>query len=329
MSNNTESYNREKLEKSRNVRNDVLIIILFVCVIVMGLSAIFIGGATAPGSVTAFYRVFIAALIFFPVFIFNRIKFSLNKSRNEPDGKGKLHKRETIFALLGGMCFGIDMACWSTGVKISGAALPTLLANTSVIWTALAGLLIFREKLKAFFWVGLGLAGMGVVLIFFSAFRTGVHKLDGYLLGVTAGFFYGVFFIFTQSARKKLATLDFFWISCSASAAVLFIFNLIFGYRLTGYPTSDLYIFLTVGLVSQIAVWMTLNFLQGHLPGSLISPALLGQPVMAALFGWIILGQGLSLVQIIGGGNCSDRNCRNLPFTIKKENSLIFLLIFN
>ena len=43
-------------------------------------------------------------------------------------------RRAIWIAILGGVLFAADLATWATGVTLSGATAPTLLANTAPVW---------------------------------------------------------------------------------------------------------------------------------------------------------------------------------------------------
>jgi drug/metabolite transporter (DMT)-like permease len=47
--------------------------------------------------------------------------------------------------------------------------------------------------------------------------------------------------------------------------------------------------------------WLAINYALGHLPASVVSVTLLGQPVLTAVFAVPLLGQALSQAQLLGG----------------------------
>ena len=83
---------------------------LGVGVVILGFSAIFIRLANAPGVVSAFYRVGIAALVMGIPF-YRRVRA----------GKSQLTRRGVWIALLAGLFFGIDLALWASGIMLGGA----------------------------------------------------------------------------------------------------------------------------------------------------------------------------------------------------------------
>ena len=121
-------------------------------VIILGLSAPMVRGANAPGVVTSFYRMTIGALALTP--------WGIAAVRRLP------RPQALTWAVLGGLLFGSALALWATGITLSGATMPTLMANTSPIWVGLGARLFFKERQPYGFWLGVlvALVGAGLVL---------------------------------------------------------------------------------------------------------------------------------------------------------------------
>ncbi len=255
----------------------------------LSFSAIFVRWAGAPGAVSAFYRMAIATTLMAGPF-FREVK-----------AKGMLPRQGLQFALLGGLFFAADLGFWSTGVVLSGATNPTLLANTAPLWVGLGALVIFREELNATFWAGLVLAMSGAVTILgLDALRATSFGL-GSLLGLLAGVFYGGYFLITQRGRETLDALTYFWPAAVTSSLSLLLVSVALGQPLTGYPTHTYLNFLGMAVVSQVMGYLAINYALGHLPASLVAPTMLGQPVVTALLAVPLLGEGLVLWQAAGG----------------------------
>jgi len=262
---------------------------LGVGILSLGFSAIFVRWANAPGIVTSFYRMAIAtALLAWP--FYRRVKAT-----------GNLSRRGLRFAVLGGLFFTGDLALWATGVVLSGATNPTLLANTAPLWVGLGTLILFRERLTAMFWVGLLLAMTGAVVILGLDSLRAVSFGVGTLLGLLAGIFYGGYFLITQRGRETLDSLTYFWPAAVSSTLGLLILNLVLRQPLTGYPASAYLNFLALGLVPQVLGYLAINHALGYLPASIVSPTMLGQPVVTAILAGPLLGEALSLWQALGG----------------------------
>jgi len=70
---------------------------------------------------------------------------------------------------------------------------------------------------------------------------------------------------------------------------------------LTGYSAVTYLNFLALSLISQVVGYLVINDALGHLPASIVSPTLLGQPVVTALLAGLLLGEVLSAWHIAGG----------------------------
>ena len=263
---------------------------LIIGVILIGLSPILIKLAHAPGVVTAFYRLSIGTLGLIIPFIVSL------RNLEKP-----ISKRGILLAFLGGICLASDMALWTTGIVASNATLPTLVGNMAPIWVGLGALLIFKEKQGFGFWSGLFLAIIGLVLLASKDVFKSDGTVKGIILGLLAGIFYAGFLLFTQSGRQYLNTISYLFISSLSTTIVLGIFMLLFKYEFTGYDNYTWGLWIIMGLGFQIGAWYLINYSQGYLPASLVSPTLLGQPVVTAIVSFLFLREIFSFTHILGG----------------------------
>ena len=261
---------------------------LSVGLIAIGFSAIFVRQAGVPGTVASVYRMAIPTVILAAPAI---------KRLRKRKGSGPPLR----WAVLGGFIFALDLSFWASGVVISGATIPTLLANTAPVWVGLGALLFFREELPRKFWFGLAIALLGTALVLgLEPLRS--MSLDlGALLGLLAGIFYGAYFLITQIGRKSLDVLSYFWVSGVSATAALFVFNLLLNQPMWGFTSKTYFNLLALGLISQGVGLLAINYVQGFLPATIVSTTLLGQPVVTALLAGPLLGEKLQLGQIVGG----------------------------
>jgi len=265
-------------------------IALFTGLFSIGFAAILVSLADAPGTVSAFYRMTIAAALVALPFL-----------RQTSARKKPLPGLGIRLALLGGALFALDVAFWATGITISGAATPTLMANTAPIWVGLGSMLIFHERLTKIFWFGLALAMFGALMVLGAEFNEGIQLGLGTLLGLIAAIFYGAYYLVTQRGRVYLNTLSYFWITTFTASLVLLGLNFLLGNSLVGYSTQTYLAFLGLGIIAQTLGWLTINYAQGFLPASVVAPTLLGQPVVTAFLAVILLGETFSAWHILGG----------------------------
>ncbi|MBP9502560.1 MAG: DMT family transporter [Candidatus Promineofilum sp.] len=253
----------------------------------MAFSGIFVSLAGAPGAVSGFYRMAVAAFVL-------AIPFMRNVQR-----VGVPNRREVMIAILAGLFFAFDLFFWNTGILISGATNPTLMGNTAPIWVGLGAMVFFNERPAGRFWLGLlvAIAGAAVIL--------GVDTLNdvglGTFFGILSGMFYSGYFLVVQRSRQKLNTLTSFWLSTVATTLMLALMARLLGQPLTGYSNLTYLYLLALGLFVQVGGQMGVAYSLGYLPASIVSPTLLLQPVLTGLLAVPLLGEKLTWVQALGG----------------------------
>lgn len=259
-------------------------------IICIALSAIFTKLAGVPGTVSAFYRIAIA-----------EVALTLPFARAMVRGQVVRDRRIWLLALGAGVFFALDLGLWNTSLFLTSAANATLLGNDAPILVGLGALLLFHERLKGLYWVGLALAlaGMGIIV---GKDVLGHSSLGGGdLLAMSAGVAYAAYLLSTQRIRAKMDTLSSLFIPSMAGVLVLLGFNLALHRPLWGFSARAYLALLALGIISQLIGWLAINYALGHLPASIVSVTLLGQPVLTALFAVPLLGEALTGNQIAGG----------------------------
>jgi len=255
----------------------------------LSLSAMFVRWSEAPGPITGFYRLLISTIFLTPIFLRQQNKFE------------SIDKKYLIFPLFAGIFTAFDFAFWNSSLKYTTAANATLLGNTSPLWVALFALFFFREKLRGIFWIGLILALTGATLVMGSDFLTHPTLGKGDLMASTAAVFYASYQLTTQRGRKNIDPLRYTWLVGISATIGMFVMNIILGNSFTGYPAQTWIIFFATAIVSQMIGYLAITYALGHLPASVVSPTLIGQPILTAILAIPMLGEIPNKTQWIGG----------------------------
>ncbi len=249
----------------------------------------FVRWAQAPGPITIFYRLLLAVLILLPFFARRCARECTIKRSN------------IIFPLLGGFVSAFDIGLWSVSLSYTTVSNAILIGNVAPLWVALAGLLFFHERLKRDFWIGLLLTISGAVLIMGSDFLLHPRLGLGDLMALGSSFFYATYYLFTERGRKTMDALSYSWLVAVSASATLLVINLLLEYPFTGYPAQTWLIFLGAALTAQIIGYLSVSYALGHLPASVVSPTMIGQPVLATLLAIPLLGEIPFPIQVLGG----------------------------
>jgi drug/metabolite transporter (DMT)-like permease len=265
-------------------------IALCVGIICLSFSAMFGKWANAPGPVIGFYRIGLATLVLLPIFLYRMRKNDV-----------KLPKSVWLLPTLGGIFTAFDHGTWNSSLRYTSAANATLLGNTAPLWVALFTWLVFRQKLKGLFWLGLALTLGGAVTVLGSDFIRHPTIGLGDLLALAAGVFYAGYFLVTERGRQNLDTLSYVWLVDCVAALTLLGISVGMKMPLSGYPARSYLAFLGAALISQVGGYLSIGYALGHLPASIVSPTLIGQPVVTALLAIPLLGEALRTEQWLGG----------------------------
>ncbi len=255
----------------------------------IGTSALFVKVSEAGPVSTAFWRVFLA-LPFLWLWAWM-------------DGRGATRaqggSRKLLFAA--GFFFAGDLAVWHWSIVLTSVANAVLLANVAPIFVTLAAWLLWRKKPTAMFVAGLAAALSGVALMVGGDFsNTSGRALLGDFLGVVTAMFYAAYQLTVTKLRGGVSTARIMAVSGVVTAAFLLPMAWLSGEIFFPASAAGWAKVFGLAMISQVAGQSLIAYAMAHLPSTLSSVGLLLQPVMASLFAWILLGETLGTVAIVG-----------------------------
>lgn len=263
---------------------------LFAGATCIALSPIWVRMSDVGPTASAFWRVALAAPL-----LWTALAFSLRAGAAPPRAHWPL-------LAAAGLAFAGDLAFWHWSIQFTSVANSTLLANLASIFVTLAAWLLWRQKPSGLFLVGLALALAGVGMLVRTSFDFSPHALLGDALGVVTAMFYAWYLLSVKGLRDRgAATLQLMAVSTTLTAVILLPVALASGEVLLPAGTSGWLILLGLAWVSHAAGQGLIAYALAHLPAAFSSVGLLFQPVMAAAFAWVLLGEPLVALQVAGG----------------------------
>ncbi len=261
-------------------------LILFLGILCISWSAIFVKLADVSGLSSAFYRMFIGFLGVLPIWLIRK--------RSVRDIKS------VQIAVLCGVIFACDIAVWNVSILLTKAAISTLLANLAPVWVGIGAILFLKEKPGRVFWIGTAIALFGVAII------VGIDKIyhsklnAGHFLAILASVFYAMYLLIMRKGRLKLDTVTFTAISMFTSSLVLFVIAIFTRTPLYGFSIPSWEALIGIGLISQLGGWLAINYAMAYMPTTIASVSLLGQSVFTALIAIPVLGEKLTHIELFG-----------------------------
>jgi drug/metabolite transporter (DMT)-like permease len=177
----------------------------------------------------------------------------------------------------------------------------TLFANFAPILVTIAARVLFHERIRPLFLVGLLLASTGAVLVVGSSANLTQRHVLGDLLGLATALFYAAYLLSVKHVRRRHPTLVVMLWSSLSACPVLGLVAVISGELLVPHTALGWSVLLGLALISQVVGQGLIAFAFRHLRASFSSVSLLTQPVVAALLAWGFLGESLDVLQAMGG----------------------------
>jgi len=203
--------------------------------------------------------------------------------------------------LAAGFFFAGDLAFWHWSIVLTSVANATLLANLAPIFVTLATWLLFSRRPTTLFALGLVTALAGVAMLLGTDFRIGGLAVLGDLFGVVTAMFYAAYQLAVTRLRSGVATSTIMAWSCTIMAVLLLPVALASGEQILAVTAIGWVKLVALAIIAQVAGQSLIAYAMAHLPATFSSVGLLFQPVMAAVFAWILLGEALGAVGIAGG----------------------------
>jgi len=262
---------------------------LFAGAIFIALSPIWVRVSEVGPTASAFWRVCLAVPLLWILF------FSLKTNETT-----KTNTRVPL--LLAGIAFAGDLAFWHWSIKYTSVANSTLLANLASIFVTLGAWLLWKQRPSAVFLAGLAAALLGVALLVQASLAASPTALLGDGLGVVTAMFYAWYLLQVKALRDGGAgTLWLMAVTTTITAAILLPVALASGEALLPGTALGWWKLLGLAWISHAAGQGLIAYALAQLPAAFTSVGLLLQPVIAALFAWLLLAETLSVMQVVGG----------------------------
>jgi drug/metabolite transporter (DMT)-like permease len=266
-------------------------IFLFIGVLAISTSAIFVKLSTAPAAIIATYRLFFSTILILPALLFN--KKYLAEIKN-------LNKNQWGLVVLSGVFLGVHYILWFESLRFTSVASSTVLVTMQPLFAFIGSYFLFGERLRKISICGGFLSILGSIIIGWGDFQIGGRALLGDVLALLGAGTITMYFLIGQHLRKRLSLITYVFICYLSSSLFLFTYSIVLKYSLIDYPKSDWVWFFCLALISTILGQTILNWLIKWLSTSTISMSILGEPVGTCILAYFILGQVMTYKQIIG-----------------------------
>jgi len=280
---------------------------ILIGVLAVSTASLFIRFAQAEASALAIagFRMTLATLFLMPL-VFVRCRPEL----------GKLNWKIGWKVILSGLFLAIHFASWITSLQFTSVASSVVLVTTTPLWVAIFGSLLLKEKLSKQIVIGLAVALTGSVLVGLSgelpawlagesglkvSFASSGTNMTGNLLALIGAWTAAGYMLIGRSVRPQLS-LPVYTFLVYGTSAVILLFTIAFNkIPLTGFTPAVYFWLLLLAVVPQLIGHSAFNWALRYVPASLVSIALLGEPIGSTILAMIFLRENPVVFEVIGG----------------------------
>ena len=218
--------------------------------------------------------------------------------------------------ILSGLFLAIHFASWITSLQYTSVASSVVLVTTTPLWVAIFGSLLLNEKISRQVGIGLAVALTGSVLVGLSgelpgllSGETGMNiafvgsdtSLTGNLLALVGAWTAAGYMLVGRSVRPQLSLPVYTFLVYGTSAVILLFTIAVSSIPMAGF-TPKIYIWLLLlAVVPQLIGHTAFNWALRYVPASLVSIALLGEPIGSTILAMIFLRENPVIFEVIGG----------------------------
>jgi drug/metabolite transporter (DMT)-like permease len=272
-------------------------IILFISVLSVSFAAILIVSIEAHPLTIAFYRMLFTTLIIFFILITNK------KSKNEIKN---INNKKIILMILIGIILAIHFSLWITSLKLTSVASSVILVATHPIIVGPISHFFLNEKLTKFNFLGIILAFIGVILLVFGNYGLSsmtIDTIEGNFLALLGGIAAGLYILGGRKIRKTTSLINYTFIVYGISTITLLFICLFLSVPIYNVSNRDFQLIFIMAIISGIFGHTLYNSVIKYIRTSIVSVALLGEPLFSTIFAYAIpwINQIPSIYTIIGG----------------------------
>ncbi|HKG83007.1 MAG TPA: DMT family transporter [Beijerinckiaceae bacterium] len=260
--------------------------------VALGFSAIFVRLAAAEGIgpfASAFWRVALSLPVLYG---WMRLEEAQGPRPRKAFGRA---------TLLAGLAFAGDLFFWHLAILDTTVANATFFATTAPVFVVLVTWLVLRRRVAGATVAGLLLCLLGGAALVGASLALDLGHLRGDLEGVVTAFFFGLYFLAVERARDGAGAGRVTFEASVVTAVVLLPVAVALEPAILPGSAAGWLALIALAWVSHAGGQGLLSVALGRLPATFSSLVIFLEAVATAAFGWIILGERVTLTQGLGG----------------------------
>lgn len=264
---------------------------LLIGVVAISFSSILVKWSEAPASILGMYRLFFTIIILFPFLPWKQMKH-ISK---------KLTIKDWTLLFISGIFLGLHFLFWMDSLKHTTVASSMILTTLEPVFVMIGAYFLFKEKTSPIGLLSVCLAITGSIIIASGDIGLSSTALYGDFLSILGTLAVAIHMLAGQNLCRKIPPSIYSTFVFLIGGTILLFYNLANNVSLVHYAKNDWIIFLLLAFIPNIFGHVLFNWLLKYVDATTISMSILGEPIGAIILAYLLLGEGITLLQTIGG----------------------------
>jgi drug/metabolite transporter (DMT)-like permease len=257
----------------------------------IGSSGIFVRLSDFGPMTTGFYRMLFALPFLFIWMVWEKKEHAL---------PSLLPLNHMVSLILAGAFFALDLAFWNWSIDQTTIVNSTLFNNTAVFFVPFILWMTRGEKQTPWFMLMTFVGFIGCMLLAGESLSISVTNLLGDCIALISGVMVALYLITLKKIREDITTGFLMWWTGLFSLFFLAIISYLFGESFWPFSAMDILSIFGQAILVHFIGQGLLAYSLGKIPASFTALILFLAPMTAAILGWLVFDESLSLLKILG-----------------------------
>ncbi|RAV01266.1 DMT family transporter [Paenibacillus sp. YN15] len=265
-------------------------VLLFISILSVSVSSILIKFSDTPTSIAGMYRLLFSVILM------------LAFVRREMISCCRMSKRDWGIVVLAGVFLGLHFLFWMESLVYTSVASSMVILSLQPLFVLMGSYFLFKERSSPLTAFCLAVAFLGSILIAWGDIGISKEALIGDGLSLIGTLSVSAYMLAGQKVSGKMEANVYSVIVFLIGGMVLLLYNVVNHVPLVSYDSSDWIYFLLLAIIPTILGQYLFNVLLGSLGAVTVSVGIIGEPVLAIILAYLLLGEAVSLFQFLGAG---------------------------
>lgn len=183
----------------------------------------------------------------------------------------------------------------------TSVASSMVILSLQPLFVMMGSYFLFKEHVNLLTVFCLIVALLGSIVIAWGDIWVSKDALIGDGLSLIGTFFASVYLLAGQKVSGKINASIYSIFVFFIGGTVMLVYNLINNVSLINYASSDWIYFLLLAIIPTIFGQYIFNLLLKSIGATTVSVGIIGEPVLAIVLAYLLLGETISLFQFLGG----------------------------